>query len=496
MSPDKTATKRTTKTASAVKPPPRRRPAQPYAVPQTATTKLDAAYWRDRLATLSARHRVPGAQLGILRDGAITDYATGVLSKATHAPATPDSVWQIGSISKVWTATLVMQLVDEGLLDLDAPVTKILPELRLADPMVTKRVTTRHLLNHTSGIDGDVFTDTGRGDDCIAKYVELLAEVKQNHPLGATWSYCNSGYSLLGAIIEELTGKTWDEALTERIIEPLGLRATVTLPEQTLLHAAAVGHVGPPGSDPQPTPVMLLQRSAGPAGLITARVHDLLCFARLHLNKGVTPDGRRLLSAKSAAEMTKRQADVPDPYTLGGDSWGLGWIRFDWNGTRLIGHDGSTIGQGAFLRILPGQDVAVALFTNGGNARGLFQDLFGEIFAELAGVQIPAMFVPPEVPPTLDITDWLGTYERAGVRTEIFLADGSPRMRTTETGPLAELDPEHNVEEYPLVAVAENLYGAHIEAIDTFMPVTMYRIHDGTRYVHFGVRANPMVAPA
>ena len=71
----------------------------------------------------------------------------------------------------------------------------------------------RHLLTHTSGIDGDVFTDTGRGDDCLEKYVELLADVAQNHPLGATWSYCNSGCSLLGRVIEKLTGKTWDQAM-------------------------------------------------------------------------------------------------------------------------------------------------------------------------------------------------------------------------------------------------------------------------------------------
>ncbi len=99
-----------------------------------------------------------------------------------------------------------MQLVDEGLLDLDAPVAEVLPGFRVADPDVTRSVTTRHLLTHTSGIDGDVFTDTGRGDDCLERYVAGMAEVAQNHPLGATWSYCNSGYILAGRIVEHLTG--------------------------------------------------------------------------------------------------------------------------------------------------------------------------------------------------------------------------------------------------------------------------------------------------
>ncbi|WP_084614184.1 serine hydrolase domain-containing protein [Nakamurella lactea] len=466
---------------------------QRFSIPGTATTKLDAAHWRARLAELIDTYRVPGASLGILRDGAITDVSAGVLSKATGVPATPDSVWQIGSISKVWTATLIMQLVDQGKIGLDQPVVEILPDFKVADPEVTAEVTVRHLLTHTSGIDGDVFTDTGRGDDCVGEYVAQLTGVEQNHPLGATWSYCNSGYILLGGIIEKVTGKIWDAALTEQLITPLGLQATVTLPEQALLHRAAVGHVGEPGADPRPTPQMLLPRSAGPAGLITARTHDLLCFARMHLAGGVTADGRRLLSVDSARQMTEHQADVPDPYTLGGGSWGLGWIRFDWNGTELIGHDGSTIGQNAFLRILPGQDFAVALFTNGGDSKGLFQQLYAEIFAELADTAIPPKFEPPAEPPTVDITPWLGRYERASLHTEIFLEDGKPVLKETAVGPLAELDPDAGSHELPLVAVSDNLFAAHVAEIDSWMPVTFYQLDNGARYVHYGVRANPKV---
>lgn len=466
---------------------------QPFSTTGTETTKVDAAHWRARLTELIATYRVPGASLGILRDGAITDVSAGVLSKATGVTATPDSVWQIGSISKVWTATMVMQLVDQGKIGLDQPVAEILPDFRVADADVSAKVTVRHLLTHTSGIDGDVFTDTGRGDDCVAEYVAKLADVQQNHPLGATWSYCNSGYIVLGGIIEKVTGKIWDAALTEQLIAPLGLQATMTLPEQALAHRAAVGHVGPPGSDPQPTPQMLLPRSAGPAGLITARVHDLLCFARMHLAGGVTADGRRLLSAARARQMTDHQADVPDPYTLGGGSWGLGWIRFDWDGQQLIGHDGSTIGQNAYLRILPEQNFAVALFTNGGDARGLYQQVFGEVFAALADTTIPPKFEPPAEPPKVDITPWLGRYERASLETEIAVKDGKPVLIETPVGPLAELDPEAGKQELPLVAVRDNLFAAHVAEIDSWMPVTFYQIEGGARYVHYGVRANPKV---
>ena len=175
--------------------------------------RVDRAHWQRRLEVLAKKHHVPGAQLGILDGDEIVDVAYGVLNNRTGQPATTDSVFQIGSISKVWTATVVMQLVDEGLIALDTPVVEVLPELQLSDPDVTKQLTIWHLLTHTSGIDGDVFTDTGRGDDCLEKYTELLADVAQNHPLGATWSYCNSGWSLLGRVIEKLTDQTWDQAM-------------------------------------------------------------------------------------------------------------------------------------------------------------------------------------------------------------------------------------------------------------------------------------------
>lgn len=222
--------------------------------------RIDAAHWQRRLTTLAARHGVPGATLGILRlrpgsEDELVEAATGVLNKNTGVEVTTDSLFQIGSMTKVWTATLALQLVDEGKLDLDAPIADVLPELALRNPDVAKQVTMWHLLTHTSGIDGDVFTDTGRGDDCLEKYVDLLAEVDQNHPLGATWSYCNSGFSLAYRVIEKLTGGTWDQALQERIYKPLGLAHTVTLPEEALLYRAAVGHTGEPGAEPTRAPV-------------------------------------------------------------------------------------------------------------------------------------------------------------------------------------------------------------------------------------------------
>ncbi|GAA1574075.1 serine hydrolase [Kribbella sancticallisti] len=460
--------------------------------------RIDAAHWQRRLTTLAAKHRVPGATLGILRlrsgaDDELVEAATGVLNKETGVATTTDSLFQIGSMSKVWTATLALQLVDEGLLDLDAPISQVLPELQLKDPDVAKQVTMRQLLTHTSGIDGDVFTDTGRGDDCLEKYVDLLAEVGQNHPLGATWSYCNSGFSLAGRVIEKLTGKTWDQALRERMIGPLGLEHTVTLPEEALLHRAAVGHIAEGEDEPARAPVWGLPRSLGPAGLITSTVADALGFARLHLTGGVAPDGTRLLSEATVAAMADKHADLPDKHSLG-DSWGLGWIRFGWGEHRLIGHDGNTIGQAAFLRVLPEQGLAVTLLTNGGNTHDLYEDLYREIFGELAGLDMPLPLAPASEPPEVDLQRHVGRYERASSLQEILVRDGHAVLRATLTGPLAELIPEPT-QEFDMLPADDSgdLFVVRQPGSLTWTPMTFYSLPTGEKYLHFGVRATPKV---
>lgn len=450
--------------------------------------------WRHRLQVLAQRHDVPGATLGILRLGAgpggtdeVVTAAHGVLSMTTGHPVADDSVFQIGSITKVWTTTLVMQLVEEGLLDLDAPVRDVLPELRLADEDVAARVTMRHLLTHTSGIDGDVFTDTGRGDDCLQRYVEQLAEAAQIHPLGQTFSYCNSGFSLAGRVVEKLTGRTWDQVLHERIVAPLGLARTGTLPEEALLHDAALGHHR--GEDRQlgPVPVWGITRSAGPAGLVHARVRDVLDFAAMHLRGGLAADGSRVLGQEQVAAMQEEQVRLPGRFDLG-DSWGLGWIRFDWNGERLIGHDGNTIGQSAFLRILPRAGLVVALLTNGGSTPDLFRALYEEIFTELAGVSVPPPLTPAEGP--VDLTGRAGTYERGAERIEIGEVDGTPTLTSTDLHPLT--DDGDPVTTYELRALDGRTCLIRPPAVQTWSPVTFYETA-GRRYVHQHLRATPQV---
>lgn len=463
-------------------------------MPQAPTTgTATRSGWEGKLRELAERRGVPGAQLGILRAGEdgtaqVEVAAAGVLNAATGREVRPGSVFQIGSISKVWTATVVMMLIDEGRLTLGTRIVDVLPGFRLADQAAAEELTIWHLLTHTNGIDGDIFTDTGRGDDALEKYVDTLATATQNHPVGATWSYSNTGYVILGRVIEAVTGQTWDAAMAERLFTPLGLGSTTTLPEQTILHDPAIGHVTPL-PDATPAPVWSLPRSLGPAGLIVSSAEDVLRFAALHLTGGKTLDGTQVVSAESVAQMSAFQVEVPEKHSLG-DSWGLGWIRYDANGHRLIGHDGSTVGQEAFLRISPDRRGAVVLLTNGGHAGDLFAELGDEVLREEFEVGLPTPFAAPGTAlPFPGFGAWEGRYENAALRVDVPDATEQPTITITMLGALAAVTP-NPVETYTLTPVGENLYGFSFRGAQKLTPLTFFTV-DGASYVHFGGRALP-----
>ena len=430
----------------------------------------DISGWiSEKLPALLAEHKVPGAAIAVYAGGEVFDFASGVLSHATGVEATADSVFQIGSITKTWTATLVMQLADEGLLDLDTTVVTYLPDFGLADSEAAQTMTVRQLLCHKAGFEGDIFTDTGNNDDCVQKYVETLKTDPQLFPPGEMFSYNNAGYCVLGRIVEVLRAKPWDQALREHLFTPLGLAHAATDANSAILFRAAVGHLPNPDADglPVPAPMWSLVKSNGPAGAMLAmRPRDLLAFARVHLSGGKAEDGTKVLSEASVTAMREPQVTLP-PLGLMGTHWGLGWELFDWPGGLVFGHDGGTVGQSAFLRIVPGQDVAIALLTNGGNPIAVYFEVFRHLLKELAGIDLPATPVPPAAqlhPDTrrrFDATRYLGTYANSMGKTEITQDDdGRVWMTDTPLGELAELIGE--VEKTELV---------HLEN-DTLIPAT------------------------
>jgi CubicO group peptidase (beta-lactamase class C family) len=390
---------------------------------------------QDELRDGIERYGVPGASIGVMRGDERVFAAAGVLNQRTGIEATPESVFQIGSITKTFTTTLVMQLVDDGRIELDAPVRTYLPTFALADPTAAARITVRHLLTHTSGLDGDFFQDTGRGDDCLERYALACSALPQLHEPGDGFSYCNAGFAILGRIIERLTGDTWDNVLRERLLAPIGTTTMVTLPEDAITMRVAAGHL--PGKEGlRVARLQLLPRSNGPAGSTPfATTADLLSFARLHLDGGTAAGGTRVLSAASVEAMQTPQytfEPAQDPA-----QWGLGWMLFDWGGERLFGHDGGTIGQSSFLRILPSKGIGVALLTNGGQTGMLYRELFGSVFEKLAGIAVPP--VPPATEGmAFDASRYVGRYERLSQRIDVAATDDGLEFTVT---PLTVLVP-------------------------------------------------------
>ena len=413
-------------------------------VPPGPGSPLDPKTLQMRLDELAARYHVVAASLAVQQDDRLVEVAIGTANLRSALRATPATLFQIGSITKIYTATMVLQLAARGVLDIDASVARALPDLRLSQPELTEVITLRHLLSHTSGIDGDHFADVGRGDDAVERYVASCARLPQRFAPGATFAYSNAALAILGRAVEVALGTTWDRALAERLLEPLHCEASVTLPEQAILQSVAIGHLAGEGGDvgrPRPAPLWSLPRGLGPAGAVVATARDVLRLARLHLRAGRAEDGTQVLDPEQVRAMQEPQVELVD--RMLGDHCGLGWFGADWPGGRTIGHDGATIGQSAYLRLVPDQDLAAVLLCSGGFSRALYEDLFSEVLAASAGVALRRTPAVPEAAVPADLDACTGTYERYGFRYTI----------TAEGDGTLTLTPAVTVDE-PLLALA------------------------------------------
>jgi CubicO group peptidase (beta-lactamase class C family) len=375
------------------------------------TMVLDATRLAERLEELTTSLGVPGASVGVLVGDELTVCSAGVTKLGPDgAPITADTLFLIGSITKVWTATLVMQLLDDGRFELDEPVNNYLnPRLKLAEQTVADTVTIRQLLTHTGGFYGDADEPDYRGADAVERVVATYAELPQLHRIGTLFSYSNAGYNVLGRLVECLTGQTWDDAVRDRLITPLGLQRTETLPEKVMVSRVAVGHERLAGrTDLTPVSEWMSARGGGPCGSSLATTPaELLAFARMHLRGGLGPDGNRVLSAAAAAAMREPLVRMVDPTF--GDAWGLGWEVPRATDPVVIGHGGNTSGQESQLFLVPDRDLAICVLTNG-DVTGRIRELLGdELLAQYAGVTVAHNPEPAPPGTAVATADFLGT---------------------------------------------------------------------------------------
>lgn len=414
----------------------------------------------DEFTALVTEHHVPGAAIAVLADGEVIEHAAGTVNASTGVEVTVDSVFQIGSITKIWGATLAMQLVDEGELDLDAPVRRYLPGLRLADESAAASLTTRHLLTHTGGFEGDRFDVTTGDDTAVERFVDdLLPQGRQVFAPGEQFSYNNAAFIVLGRLVEVLRGLPWATALRRHLIEPLGLTHAATNPDEALRYRTAIGHINPDQSPPDewvPAERWGLPWSTAPAGaMLSMSAGELLSLARLHLDDGTVGD-QRLLSASLVADMRVPHIDVPQRR-----SWisrqGLGWDLPDWPGIEVFGHDGNTIGQSAFLRVFPDHGVAIAMLTNGGRTQRLYDDVFGRLVPMLTSVEAAESYtLPTTAIPITDPDRYIGTYGNAVAGLDIEADDGAFSVTVHARGETGANQSEPR--RHPLVHIGDGMF--------------------------------------
>ncbi len=379
-----------------------------------------------------SRYGVPGLAVGVLHGEHELTAGLGVHNLRHPLPVNDETLFQIGSTTKTFTATVAMRLVEAGKLDLDAPIRTYLPDFRLADEAAAAGATLRHLFTHCAGWVGDFFLNTGRGEDALRRYMERMVELPQEFPLGEGWAYNNASFSLAGLVIQEVCGKPYEDVVREMLLAPLGMTMSFFFPEEVIIHRTAVGHYTPEEGEAKIAEPWALNRSAYPAGGIIANIPDQLRYARFHLGDGTAPDGTRLLSAASvhAMQQTQRRG-----VSLA-DEVGISWLIHYRGGLRTVGHGGATTGQFSAFEMVPERGFALALTTNGSRGRLLNAAMIKRALETFLDVRIAE---PPRL--TLDadaLAEFTGDYSAALADLTITAQEGGLVLASKPKGGFPE----------------------------------------------------------
>ena len=311
---------------------------------------------QDVVGALAEELHVPGVAVGVLHDGREAHAFHGVTSIENPLPVDERTLFLCGSTTKTFTATAIVRLVGQGLVDLDAPARTYVPELRVEDEEAAASVTVLQLLNHTSGWDGDFFRNTGDGDDALARYVEAMSELTQVTPPGAAVSYNNAAFGVAGRLVERVTGLPYEAALRELLLGPLDLQDTLFFSRDLVTRRFAVDHQRLQDGGTNLLPFGF-PRATNPVGGLATTTRDLIAWARFHLG-----DGDSLLTPELARRM--HEPTVEAPGWAQGDAVGISWLLSDVAGLRVVGHGGATLGQLSLFKIVPERGFALVSCTN------------------------------------------------------------------------------------------------------------------------------------
>ncbi|WP_404870692.1 serine hydrolase domain-containing protein [Kitasatospora griseola] len=319
-----------------------------------------------RLSAFTARAAqefgIPGLAVGVLVEGRESYASHGVTSVDNPLPVDERTLFHLASVTKTFTATALVRLAAEGRVDLDAPVRRYVPELRLVDERAAERITVLNLLNHTGGLDWNLI-DGDDDDGSLAGFVARMADLPMIAEPGTRASYSQAGYNLAGLVVEKVCGMPFEKAVAELVIDPAHLTDTVFDEADVMVRRFAAGHNrDEDGTLRTARPWKAFRpgtRGNNPGGGAVSSVADLLRWARFHLG-----DGAGALPVEALRGM--REQTVALRASTLGDGFGIGWFLREVGGLQAIGHGGSGNGQFAELLIVPERDFAVVSLSNAG----------------------------------------------------------------------------------------------------------------------------------
>ena len=340
--------------------------------PLVAQSTTDPRF--DAIAALAQakmkEYGVPGVALGIIHNGTVTVRGLGVTNIEDPLPITAHTVFPIASISKTFAATAIMRLVEQGKIDLQAPVRTYLPDFRVRDETVSRDANVWHLLTHLGGWEGQV-SGPDHGPETLKDFVAsaTMTDLMQVAPPGAAWSYNNAGFSVAGRVIEAVTGTSINRAIRDLVFQPLGLEHAGTTAGDFIVQRFAAGHFVRDG-------VVALQRPFVPSSSVTAGgvglcMTDLLAYARFQMGDGTSATGERVLTRASLERMRVAQSSKQST----DDSIGIAWHLRHVGAIRSAAHGGTLAGHILLLEIVPERNFAIAILTNSNAGWRVIQDV-------------------------------------------------------------------------------------------------------------------------
>ena len=322
---------------------------------------------------------MPGIAVGIIQHGQLT-YSRGFGVRVWNdpqKPVTPETLFHRASITKPFVATAVMQLWEQGKVDLDAPVTRYVPYFRIDDPRAAQ-ITVRQMLTHSSGmpdVDDYEWNHPQIDDAALERYVRSLAgrKLKLLFDPGTHFAYSNMAYEVLGDLIAKVSGVTFEAYVEANILRPLGMTSSALLLSKANAALLAQGYTRPRGGDYasiKPIAAYPFNRAHSPSSDLMSSVVDMSRWAMANLNRGEL-DGKRILKQSTYDLMWKpamdiefcRGADRSDCRKPGGQV-GISWFIGDHQGLTGISHSGGDDGFVTYLLLVPDAGAALVLMCN------------------------------------------------------------------------------------------------------------------------------------